>query len=438
MDKLLINREYAKLWAAGAISWVGDYVFDVTVILWIAVVLAPRESWAPAAVSGVIAAVVVATVVVSPIAGVFVDRWDGRRTMLGSDALRMILVGALVIMPLIPKGTVPMAVQLTCIYVVVFASTAISRFFTPARFAVMADVVHQEQRPRASSIDQATMSVAGMVGPPLAAPLLFATGVQWAMLVDAASFGLSFLIIYRMRIPSAVRDAAAARTGFWTELRAGLSALTGSRVLIVIVASAMVANFGAYLLNTLNVFFVTHNLHAKPELFGLLDTAFGLGAVAGAAFAGRAAQRFGLARTFWVGLLGTGLMVLVYSRLSAFAAGLVILLVLAMPLSAMNTVIAPIVMRTAPREVLGRVFAIMQPAIQVMSVIAIGVAGWLSSSVLRGFHTDVAGLELGTYDTILGAAGLLISGCGLYAMTALRGSDTERQQTVTEPANIIT
>jgi predicted MFS family arabinose efflux permease len=298
----------------------------------------------------------------------------------------------------------------------------------------VADIIEPDKRAKASSIGQATMAMAGMVGPPLAAPILFVAGVQWAMLIDAASFGLSFLAIYTMRVPSTAQDSTlAARPGYWAELRAGLSLLTGSRVLIAIVVSSMVANFGAYMLNTLNVFFVTHNLHAKPQLFGLLDTMFGLGAVAGAAIAGVVAQRFGLSKVYWAGLLGTGLLVLIYSRSSVFIAALVILLALAVPLSAMNTVVAPIVMRTVPREALGRVFALMQPAIQVMSVFAIGIAGWLSSSVMRDFHASVAGIQLGTYDVIIGTAGLLISGCGLYAMAALRGSDDVQQE---EPAAV--
>jgi hypothetical protein len=127
------------------------------------------------------------------------------------------------------------------------------------------------------------------------------------------------------------------------------------------------------------------------------------------------------------------LLVLIYSRSSVFIAALVILLALAVPLSAMNTVVAPIVMRTVPREALGRVFALMQPAIQVMSVFAIGIAGWLSSSVMRDFHASVAGIQLGTYDVIIGTAGLLISGCGLYAMATLRGSDDVQQE---EPAAV--
>jgi hypothetical protein len=113
----------------------------------------------------------------------------------------------------------------------------------------------------------------------------------------------------------------------------------------------------------------------------------------------------------------------VYSRSTSFVLGLILLVLLAIPLSATNTVVAPIVLRTVPRELLGRVFALLQPAVQVMSVVAIGVAGWLSSTALRGLDETVAGVHFGTFDTILGAAGTLVAVGGLYAMFALRGSD---------------
>ena len=58
---VLINRDFAKLWYGQAVSRVGDFVFDTTLVLWIATKLGKGRSWAPAAVSGVLIAAVVAT-----------------------------------------------------------------------------------------------------------------------------------------------------------------------------------------------------------------------------------------------------------------------------------------------------------------------------------------------------------------------------------------
>jgi MFS family permease len=91
----LINRTFALLWGGEAISEVGDYLFDTTLVLWIAAVVASGRPWAPLAVSAALLAAALPRLVVRPITGVFVDRWDKRRTMLWMDAARAMLIALL-------------------------------------------------------------------------------------------------------------------------------------------------------------------------------------------------------------------------------------------------------------------------------------------------------------------------------------------------------
>ncbi len=77
----LVNRNFALFLIGRMVSLIGDRVFDLTLIVWIATIIARRpdgsfESWAPAAVSGVLVAASVPTVVFAPVAGVFSDRRD--------------------------------------------------------------------------------------------------------------------------------------------------------------------------------------------------------------------------------------------------------------------------------------------------------------------------------------------------------------------------
>jgi len=118
--RLLVNRQFAQVWLAGAVSTVGDFVFDTTVLLWISTVLARGQPWAPTAASGVLIAVLVPTVAVGPLA----------------------------------------------------------------------------------------------IGPPLAAPLLFTAGVEWALALNALSFVFSFAVIRSVRAPAApVRGSAVGDAG---------------------------------------------------------------------------------------------------------------------------------------------------------------------------------------------------------------------------------
>src|SRR5262249_15433296 len=84
-----INRNFALLWWGQAISSIGDYAWDTALVLWIATFLAKGRPWAPLAVSGVLLAAALPQIVVGPIAGVFVDRLDKRRTMIGATCLQV-------------------------------------------------------------------------------------------------------------------------------------------------------------------------------------------------------------------------------------------------------------------------------------------------------------------------------------------------------------
>ncbi len=369
-------------------------------------------------------AAVVPVVLVGPIAGVYVDRWDFRRTMLVNDLIRAALIGALVVLPLLPGGTLPVAAQLSIVYAVVLLASAAAQFFNPARFAIIGDIMSPDDRPKASSIGQATGAVAAIVGPPIAAPLLFTAGVHWALAINAVSFLVSFVAVRSVRVPAELTQAGAQDGhNVWREFTGGISFFARSRVLMAVLVSAMLVMFGAGSVNALDVFFVTTNLGAEPELYGLLGLAFGVGSIAGALVAGAVAGKLGLSRTYWLAMLLGGVLFGAYARTTSLPVGVAVLALAAVPLTALNTVVAPIILKVTPREYLGRVISALQTAIQLCTMLSIAIAAWLASTVLRGLNATVAGVHFGTYDTIFVAAGVMIVVGALYAMAAMRGVD---------------
>lgn len=175
---LLINRNFALLWSGQTVSVIGDLLFDTTLILWIASQIALHQSWAPLAVSGVLVAVSVPTLLVPPIAGVLVDRWDKRRTMIRMDAIR----GALILSLLLITGIIPLPFELSttrqlgAIYTIVFLASCCAQFFSPSLTALIGDLVEEPLRPRASGLSQVTSSFAVIIGPPLATLLFLQSG----------------------------------------------------------------------------------------------------------------------------------------------------------------------------------------------------------------------------------------------------------------------
>ena len=102
---LLANRNFVLLLIGQSFSLVGDWFFSATLTIWIIATLAHGQIWLPMAVGSVPLIVVFPTLLLGPFAGVFVDRWNRRTTMLKTDVLRMGFVTLFLLLTLLISNT---------------------------------------------------------------------------------------------------------------------------------------------------------------------------------------------------------------------------------------------------------------------------------------------------------------------------------------------
>ncbi len=420
---MLINQNYTKLWFGQTISVVGDEVFSTTLLIWIGFVLLAGQGYAPAVSSAVLIVTSIVIIFLGPIAGVFVDRWDARRTMLRMDLIRAALISLLIVVSILKP---PLPVTMIIIVVVVALDTAASQFFNPSRVVLVRDIVPDEMRGRASGYAQSAGAMASIVGPPLAAPLLVSVGVPWAITVNAASFLLSYLLIRLIRVdPAAIAPPEEAAQGesrsVWREFAAGMRFIGGHALVRAVLILAVVVQLGIGAFLALDLYFVAENLHAEPKWFGLLGGAFGVGAVIGAFSGGFLGDRLGHVRVIVGGFVISGVLLVGYSRLGSVWPALLVIAGLGYCIGALNTAISPVMMRVVPREFLGRVFAVVMPANRLGAIVSIGISSVLVSTVMKNLDTDLLGLRFGRIDTVFGVAGLIVLASGVYFWFAARG-----------------
>jgi MFS family permease len=418
------NRDWHKLWLAQAASLTGDSVFDVTIFLWVATVLAKGRLWAPAAASGVLIAEAVPVLVVGPLAGVWIDRWDRRRIMMAADACRVLLMASLLTVPALGHR-LSLAGELAAVYGVVAAESCFAQYFNPSRLAILGLIVNPADRAQTSGLLQATSGTASIIGPPLAAPLLFALGVQWALVIDAVSFAISLAAIRSMRPPIADHQPTLARPGFWHEFGMGVRFFRNSRVLLALCAGVVTATLGTGALNTLQVFFLRDNLHAPASWLGTLYAAAGAGAVVGALLAGWIARRIGAARVLWVCMVLGGLLLLAYSRITWFPVAVATVGCVGAMFGAINAAAPPLLLAKIPHHLMGWVMSVFNPLQQTANIVSMAAAGFLAGTFLRNMHMEVAGVTFGPIDAIFGVSALLIITAGLGMMSQLHGADAQ-------------
>jgi MFS family permease len=421
------NRSWNLLLTGGTISAIGDYVFDTTMVLWIGTVIAKGQAWAPVAVSGVLIAAAVPAILIGPLSGVFVDRWNRRRIMLVSEVCRAVL--CLLLLPLAwpsVAGHVGRPAELALIYVVIFGLNSFGQFANPARFTLLYSVVDPADHAQAGGLTMASQALAGIIGPPIAAPLLFVFGVQWALVIDAVSYVVSFVAIILIAFPAGAESPTAGQShaSFASEFRAGIRFFAASNLLIAMAIGAVIATLGTGVINSLNVFFVTDNLHVAAKWYGTLGLADGIGAILGALATGIVVAKIAPKQVFWGALVVAGILVVVYSRMSVLIAAIVVLVVIGMVVGTLNGAIQPLILGAVPQEMLGRVVAVFNPLQQVATVTSTAVAGVLASTALRNLHAHFAGMTFGPYDTLFTFAGLLFIAGGLASIPLLRSADT--------------
>jgi MFS family permease len=375
-------------------------------------------------------AAAIPALVIGAVAGVFVDRMEKRRLMLAMDSLRALFVGALILatgvipLPFAPNGRLPLSWTLGAIYAIVFLMNVADQFFSSAMLAFVGDLVSEEEQPKAMGMRQAAVSFASILGPALAAPLFIAFGAQWALLIDALSFVVSFITIAAIRSPRAApRIQLGERANFAREWREGVRFYLHNRVLMTLLGAMCVAVTGAIALETLNVFFTTDTLHAPISLYGFLGAAFGVGAIVGATLAGFFAERLGVGRTFWFCLLLAGVVVVMLSRVTTFSLALPLFALIGLLITGVNVAVGPLVLRATPHELLGRVNSVLSPAMSASILIGAALAGYLDGELLRDLHGAVGGMTFGPTDTIYAGAGALFIVSALVARVGLRGVD---------------
>ncbi len=419
LSGLLVNRDFSLLWLGKSVSLLGDTIFIATLIVWITTDLARGEPWSSLAVSGVMVAFAIPQILVSPVAGVFVDRWDKRRTMIGMNAVSACLVVLLLVVEYL---SIPLAWRLGAIYAVVLLVNACGRFIQPASTALLGDIVEERYLTRASSLNQTAFSIAIMVGPAIGAPMAVAFGPDWAFLIDACSFLISLLLILAIRAPRATSyEEVGQRSGFKRDLATGIRFFVKTPVLRVMAISIALVTFGEGAMNTLEIFFLTHNLHSPAAMYGFLELALGGGMVLGSAITGLLAQRIGLTRVLWSALVVFGTLTIVFSRLSSFGPGVIVIFLLGLAAAAPSVAIGPLILRETPRDLVGRASSTLNPIINVTSIVGAVIGGFVYSTLLRNFRSSLFGIGFGPLDTIFLVIGTCALCGGLYAMVNLHG-----------------
>jgi DHA3 family macrolide efflux protein-like MFS transporter len=317
--RLALNGSFSALWAGQLISLFGDRLNQLALVAVVAI-----STGSPLATGLVFFVATLPNLLLSPIAGTFVDRWDHKEVMVVSDILR----GAIVLV--LPIAAVT---NIVLVYPLIFLVTSISIFFRPARIAVIPRIVPERDLLSANSALWVGETIADVVGYPLAGLFvaLLGTAVPLAFWVDAATYLASAALLATIVIPRVARPEAEDEgrlPSFSGELRAGWRFLQHESVLLANTLQGTVGQFSLGLAIALTPTFAqtafTSSAFPWQASYGFLETGLGVGNLIGGFVVGLVGARFAKGRMVIGGyaLWGVCLFAFAISNHLALAIGL--------------------------------------------------------------------------------------------------------------------
>lgn len=192
--RLAQNPSFSALWAGQLISQFGDRVHLIALLALVYTVTGSALATSLAFFAGTLP-----NLLLSPIAGAYVDRWDTKQVLIVSDILRAAVV------LLIP---VAVLLNVALVYPLVFAMTTITLFFRPARVAALPRIVREKDLLPANSALWVGETLADVIGYPLAGLFVafLASSLPIAFWVDAATYLASAVLLATVTVP-AVRSS---------------------------------------------------------------------------------------------------------------------------------------------------------------------------------------------------------------------------------------
>jgi MFS family permease len=371
---LLRIPDFRRLYLAQAISDIGDGMTYLALFL---LVLDLTGSTAAIALMSILVAL--PTVTVWLFAGAYADRHDRRRIMLVSDALRAVVVLGMLLVA--TEAALPALFALACLQAV------IGTFFAPARIAMLPRVVPADGLLAANSLSQATRMVASVIGGGITGVVAALAGgqVSAVLLVDAATFLVSVVLVYGVTreagLPSAAAAARAKATGIGGAVLEGLRVIAGSRALVAALVGVSVTMLGVGAINVLFIPFLVTDLGASPAWAGLLEGAQTVSMVLAGGLIAVLASRISLPRLFVGGTAGVALCVGLLAVAPGPWALLVIMFAVGWFVMPVQATTMTLVQRGTDDTTRGRVAGALNAAIQTASIGSMAAAGILADVI---------------------------------------------------------
>lgn len=323
---LLRNKNFVALWLGQVISEFGDRLAQMALIASVYYGISQGQMFRLATL---LAFTIIPVFLIGPVAGVYVDKWNRKHTMLGSDILRGLLI------LLVPFFLIQMQ-SFFPIYIVVFLIFSTTRFFLPAKLGIIPDIVPKENLLLANSLTTTTGLLAAIIGLGFGGIIVELVGIRVALYIDSLSFFISALAIMLIKVPKTgvkIRESIFLHSkrikeiekNIFKDITNSIRYIFHQKEIPFVLKTFFILMSGIGAIYVIFIDFILKNLTVSPKMvqqlerimgfgqFGFIIVLLGLGAFIGTILFGKMGQNIKRPRAISGGFILTGLALFLFS-----------------------------------------------------------------------------------------------------------------------------
>lgn len=407
-------RPFMVIFAGQAFSLFGSRLVQFALVWWITETTGLASTLAFASIVAMLP-----QVLLGPFAGALVDRWNRKTVMMVSDSFIALVVVALAF--LYGTGTI----QLWHVFIAMFIRSLGGAFQWPAMQATITMMVDRESLSRVAGMNQSLQGLAVIVAPPLGAFLMQVIPIQTILLIDVATAVLAVGSLFFIKVPQPSREVTEV-LGLKTvlsDMREGAVFVWRWKGLRIIMGMSMLINFLMNPAFSLLPLVVTNHFNGGAIELGWLQSANGVGMIAGGLLLGAWGGFKKRIVTAMTSIIIGGVFIEAFSfmppEMFLLAVGCVFMFSVFNAMA--NGTFFSSLQAAIPPEMQGRVFTILMSLSGGMTPIGLAFAGPISDSLGLFIWFRIGGVVL----ALMGAAAFFIP--------AVMNLEEDLEQPQTEP-----
>ncbi len=376
MLSLMRRRDFALLWFGGLISIMGDRVLLVALPYFVY-----QQTGSTLATSMMLAAGLIPRLLVGSIAGVFVDRWDRKQTMVITSIGQGIII---LLLLFVSSGA-----SIWIVYLVSFFQTILALFFGPAENALLPLLVGEEDLLAANSLNALNNNLARLIGPPLGGAILAVWGLPGVVLFDSVTFVIAGLMIAAIRaIPVQAETGlhtameTASLPKFFKEWKEGIDIVRKNRVVAILFLTVVMLNFGGIMIDPLAAPYMVDIVKVGPEVFGWLTTVQAAGGILGGLLAGKASRKATTARVYGWAEIVLGAIIFIRYNIPYLPVLFIMTFLIGLPAALGAAALDTLFQQKVPNAYLGRIIGALNTTVGLTSLFGVlGISGMLGEKL---------------------------------------------------------